>query len=34
MSRTPPAAYLWSLVRLDFTGVAFAALLFCLSLTP
>ena len=34
MSRTPSAAYLWSLVRLDFTGVAFAALLFCLSLTP
>lgn len=34
MSRPPPAVYLWSLVRLDFTGVAFAALFFCLSLTP
>ena len=34
MSRPPSAAYLWSLVRLDFTGVVFAALFFCLSLTP
>ena len=34
MSRPSRAAYLWSLVRLDFTGVAFAALFFCLSLTP
>lgn len=29
-------AYLWAwrLLRLDFTGVAFGALFFCLSLTP
>ena len=43
MSRSPDAAsrhrarscvWAWSLVRLDFVGVAFAALFFCLSLTP
>lgn len=28
------AAWAWSLVRLDFVGVMFAAVLFCLSLTP
>ncbi|MCI4674533.1 alpha/beta hydrolase [Candidatus Mycolicibacterium alkanivorans] len=28
------AAWAWSLVRLDFVGVAFGALFFCLSLTP
>ena len=28
------AAWAWSLVRLDFFGVAFGALFFCLSLTP
>lgn len=27
-------AWAWSLVRLDFTGAAFAAMFFCLSLTP
>ncbi len=27
-------AWAWSLVRLDFTGVGFAAVFFCLSLTP
>jgi uncharacterized membrane protein len=27
-------AWAWSLVRLDFAGVAFGALFFCLSLTP
>lgn len=34
MTTGSPAHWLWSLVRLDFTGVAFAALFFCLSLTP
>ncbi|MCB1265734.1 MAG: alpha/beta hydrolase [Mycobacterium sp.] len=34
MTRGSTARWLWSLVRLDFTGVAFAALFFCLSLTP
>jgi uncharacterized membrane protein len=42
-AQTPPAArrrreplieWAWSLVRLDFVGVAFGALFFCLSLTP
>jgi uncharacterized membrane protein len=28
------AAWAWSMVRLDFVGVAFGALFFCLSLTP
>src|SRR5512139_460137 len=28
------AAWAWSQVRLDFVGVAFGALFFCLSLTP
>ncbi|WP_059016767.1 alpha/beta-hydrolase family protein [Mycobacterium sp. M26] len=28
------AAWAWSLVRLDFVGIAFGALFFCLSLTP
>src|SRR5689334_22835959 len=27
-------AWAWSLLRLDFTGVGFGALFFCLSLTP
>ncbi|MDT5328271.1 MAG: hypothetical protein QOF25_5423, partial [Mycobacterium sp.] len=30
----PLLVWVWSLVRLDFVGVAFAALFFCLSLTP
>ena len=34
MTRSSAAAWAWSLVRLDFTGVAVAALFFCLSLTP
>jgi uncharacterized membrane protein len=34
MIRKSMAAWLWSLVRLDFAGVIFAALFFCLSLTP
>jgi uncharacterized membrane protein len=34
MTRSSAAAWAWSLVRLDFAGVAFAALFFCLSLTP
>ena len=34
MIRESTAAWAWSLVRLDFTGVVFAALFFCLSLTP
>ena len=34
MRRESAIAWAWSLVRLDFTGVAFAALFFCLSLTP
>ena len=34
MTRTSVLAWAWSLVRLDFVGVAFAAIFFCLSLTP
>ncbi|MGI9254687.1 MAG: alpha/beta-hydrolase N-terminal domain-containing protein, partial [Thermomicrobiales bacterium] len=34
MTRESAAGWAWSLVRLDFTGLAFAALFFCLSLTP
>ena len=34
MMRQSVAAWAWSLVRLDFAGVMFAALFFCLSLTP
>lgn len=30
----PLLVWVWSLVRLDFVGIAFGALLFCLSLTP
>ncbi len=30
----PLLVWAWSLVRLDFFGVAFGALFFCLSLTP
>ena len=30
----PLLVWAWSLVRLDFVGVAFGALFFCLSLTP
>jgi uncharacterized membrane protein len=32
--RHPLVNWAWSLVRLDFAGVAFAAVFFCLSLTP
>ena len=32
--RHPLLVWAWSLVRLDFVGVAFGALFFCLSLTP
>jgi uncharacterized membrane protein len=32
--RHPMLVWAWGLVRLDFVGVAFGALLFCLSLTP
>jgi uncharacterized membrane protein len=32
--RHPLLVWAWGLVRLDFTGVAFGALFFCLSLTP
>ena len=32
--RHPMVVWAWGLVRLDFVGVAFGALLFCLSLTP
>ena len=34
MNRAPTVASVWSLVRLDIVGVLFAALFFCLSLTP
>jgi uncharacterized membrane protein len=34
MTRQSVPAWAWSLVRLDFTGVFFAAVLFCVSLTP
>ena len=30
----PLLVWVWSLVRLDFVGIGFGALLFCLSLTP
>ncbi|WP_283609586.1 alpha/beta hydrolase [Mycolicibacterium poriferae] len=30
----PAVLWAWRLLRLDFTGIAFAALFFCLSLTP
>ncbi len=33
-SHHPLLVWAWSLVRLDFVGVAFGALFFCLSLTP
>jgi uncharacterized membrane protein len=33
-TRHPLLVWAWGLVRLDFVGVAFGALLFCLSLTP
>jgi uncharacterized membrane protein len=33
-SHHPLLVWVWSLVRLDFVGIAFAAVLFCLSLTP
>ncbi len=32
--RHPLLRWAWSLVRLDFTGIAVGALFFCLSLTP
>ena len=32
--RHPLLVWAWSLVHLDFVGVAFGALFFCLSLTP
>ena len=32
--RHPLFVWAWSLVRLDFLGIAFGALFFCLSLTP
>lgn len=32
--RHPPLVWLWSLVRLDFVGIAVGALFFCLSMTP
>ena len=32
--RHPLLVWAWSLVRLDFVGIAFGALFFCLSLTP
>ena len=34
MTRASVPAWAWSLVRLDFAGVAVAAVFFCLSLTP
>ena len=34
MNRAPTVAWVWGLVRLDLVGVLFAALFFCLSLTP
>jgi uncharacterized membrane protein len=34
MTRESVLSWAWRLVRLDFTGVAFAGLFFCLSLTP
>jgi uncharacterized membrane protein len=34
MNRAPTVAWVWSLVRLDIVGVLFAAVFFCLSLTP
>lgn len=32
--KNPVYLWAWSLLRLDFTGIAFGALFFCLSLTP
>ncbi|PQE00850.1 hypothetical protein CYL16_08945 [Mycobacterium sp. EPG1] len=32
--KSPPYVWAWHLLRLDFTGVALGALLFCVSLTP
>ena len=32
--RHPLLVWAWSLVHLDFVGIAFGALFFCLSLTP
>ena len=32
--RHPLLVWAWRLVHLDFTGIAFGALFFCLSLTP
>lgn len=32
--RHPLVAWAWNLLRLDFCGIAFGALFFCLSLTP
>ena len=32
--KRPALLWAWRLLRLDFTGIAFAALFFCLSLTP
>ena len=32
--RHPLYVWAWSLVHLDFVGIAFGALFFCLSLTP
>lgn len=32
--RHPMLVWVWGLIRLDFTGIAFGALFFCLSLTP
>ena len=34
VERHPVVAWAWSLVRLDFGGVAVATVFFCLSLTP
>jgi len=34
MTRESVAAWAWSLLRLDFTGIVVAAVFFCLSLTP
>ena len=34
IERRPVVQWAWGLVRLDFTGIAFAALFFCWSLTP
>ncbi|MBA0047962.1 alpha/beta-hydrolase family protein [Mycobacteroides sp. LB1] len=34
VNRHPLVAWAWNLLRLDFCGIAFGALFFCLSLTP